>query len=221
MKSQKEDGRFIGVELVERDQKKFTGTTTVGVVCKDGVVLAADTRATAGYLIASKRARKLYEITDRVAVTMAGGVGDVQALVRMLRAEAQLYTVREGRPIPVSAVAKMASNLLHSQLLLPYLAHLLVGGVDELGPRLYFAGMEGTLTEERMVATGSGSPVAYGVLENGYREGMRVKEILPVAVRAVRTAMKRDVATGNEVEVLVIREEGIQRLTPEEILKLS
>jgi proteasome beta subunit len=221
MKSQKKDGRFLGVELVERDQKKFTGTTTVGVVCKDGVVLAADTRATAGYLVASKRARKLYEITDRVAATVAGGVGDVQALVRMLRAEAYLYTIREGTPISVSAVAKMASNLLRSQVLLPYLAHLLVGGIDEGGPRLYFAGLEGTLTEEKMVATGSGSPVAYGVLENGYREGMKLKEILPVAVRAVKTAMKRDIATGNEVEVLVIKEGGLQRLPPEEILKLS
>lgn len=221
MESQREDGRFLGVELVERDPKKFTGTTTVGVVCKDGVVLAADTRATAGHLIASKRAKKLYGITERVAATVAGGVGDVQALIRMLRAEASLYTVREGRPITVGAVAKMASNLLHSQFFLPYLAHLLVGGVDEDGPRLYFVGMEGTLTEEKMVATGSGSPVAYGVLENEVKEGAKVKEVLPVAVKAVRTAMKRDIATGNEVEVLVVRESGTQSLSPEEILKLS
>lgn len=206
---------------MERDQKKFTGTTTVGVVCKDGVVLAADTRATAGHLIASKRARKLYEITDRIAATVAGGVGDVQALVRMLRAEASLYTVREGRPIPVSAVAKMASNLLHSEPFFPYLAHLLVGGADESGYRLYFLGMEGTLTEEKVVATGSGSPVAYGVLENEVKKGGKLKEVLPAAVKAIRTAMQRDIATGNEVEVMVIKESGTQRLSPEEILKLS
>jgi len=207
--------------LVKLDWRKLTGTTTVGVVCKDGVVLAADTRATAGYLLASKRARKLYEITERIAVTTAGGVGDVQALVKLLRAEASLYAVREGVPLSVTGVAKMASNLLHSQFLLPYLAHLLVGGVDGEGPRLYFVGMEGTLTEEKMVATGSGSPVAYGVLESGYKEGAKVKEILPVAIRAVKTAMKRDVATGNEVEAMAIRESGIQLLSPEEILKLS
>ncbi len=203
------------------DQKKITGTTTVGVVCKDGVVLAADTRATAGHLIASKRAKKLYQISDKIAVTMAGGVGDVQALVRILRAEASLYTVREGRPITVSAVAKMASNFLHSQFLFPYLAHLLVGGIDERGPRLYFVGIEGTLTEERMVATGSGSPIAYGVLENEIKEGAKIREVLPVAIKAVKTAMQRDIATGNEVEVMVIRESGIQSLSPEEILKLS
>jgi proteasome beta subunit len=125
-----------------------------------------------------------------------------------------------GREIGVLQLAQIASLVLNSQFLFPYIVNLLVGGYDTR-PRLVFLDLDGTLVEEKMTATGSGSPVAYGVLEKGYREGMKVKEALPLAVEAVRTAMKRDIATGNEIQVAVITSEGVRFLTPEEIRKLA
>jgi proteasome beta subunit len=204
----------------EEKVRKFGGTTTVGLVCSDGTILASDSRATAGYLVASKEAKKIYKVSDHIAVTTAGAVGDAEKLVELLEAEAGLYRTMHGREIGVLQLAQIASLVLNSQFLFPYIVNLLVGGYDTR-PRLVFLDLDGTLVEEKMTATGSGSPVAYGVLEKGYREGMKAKEALPLAVEAVRTAMKRDIATGNEIQVAVITSEGVRFLTPEEIRKLA
>jgi len=207
--------------LKEEQLKYLEGTTTVGLVCRDGVVLAADTRATMGYLVASKQARKVYRITDNIGATVAGGVADTQDLVNILRAEAGYYSLREGAPIDARAAAKLAANVLHVYRLFPYIANLLVGGVGAEGRQLYFIDLDGSLTEESMVATGSGSPIAYGVMESEFVEGMSTDEAVPIAIKAVKAAMKRDIATGNELTVAVITKAGIRELTPEEIKKLA
>jgi len=207
--------------LKEEQLKHLEGTTTVGLVCRGGVVLAADTRATMGYLVASKQARKVYRITDNIGATVAGGVADTQDLMNILRAEARYYSLREGASMDVRAVARLAANVLHAYRLFPYIANLLVGGVGASGSRLYFIDLDGSLTEESMVATGSGSPVAYGVMESEFREGISTDEAVPIAIKAVKAAMKRDIATGNELAVVVITEAGFRELTPEEIKKLA
>jgi len=207
--------------LKEEQLKHLEGTTTVGLACRGGVVLAADSRATMGYLVASKQARKVYRITDNIGVTVAGGVADTQDLVNILRAEARYYSLREGASMDVRAVARLAANVLHAYRLFPYIANLLVGGVGADGSRLYFIDLDGSLTEESMVATGSGSPVAYGVMESEFREGISTDEAVPIAIKAVKAAMKRDIATGNELAIVVITEAGFRELTPEEIKKLA
>lgn len=201
--------------------KHLEGTTTVGIACRDGVVFATDSRATMGYLVASKKARKVYKITDTIGVTTAGGVADTQNLVNTLQAEAAYYLMREGVPMGVRASARLAANILHAYVLYPYIANLLVGGTDASGPKLFFLDLDGTLTEETMIATGSGSPVAYGVLETEFREGMSIEEASPIAIKAVRTAMKRDIATGNEIMVAMITKRGYRELSSEEIKKLA
>lgn len=207
--------------MKEEQLKHLEGTTTVGMVCRDGVVLAADSRATMGYLVASKQARKVYKITDNIGATVAGGVADTQDLINILHAEAGYYSLREGAPMDVRAAAKLAANVLHAYRLFPYIANLLVGGVGADGSRLYFIDLDGSLTEESMVATGSGSPVAYGVLETEFTEGMSTDEAVSIAIKAVKTAMKRDIGTGNELAVAVITKTGFKYLTPEEIKKLA
>jgi len=177
-------------QLDEEQIKYLKGTTTVGLNCEDGIVLATDTRATAGYEVASKKAKKLYQITDRIGVTVAGSVGDTQKLVRMLRAETNYYHRHEGKPITVQAAAKLASNMFQSSGLFPYLAVLILAGVDEDGGGLYLLRMDGSMIEETMVATGSGSPVAYGLLESKYEEGLTVEEALPIAIEALSSAAR-------------------------------
>ena len=210
-----------GIGLEKPKLKHLEGTTTVGLACRDGVVFATDTRATMGYLVASKQARKVFKITDNIGATTAGGVADTQSLVNMLQAEASYYLMREGVPMGVRASARLAANILHAYSLFPYIANLLVGGTDASGPKLFFIDLDGTLTEETMIATGSGSPVAYGVLETEFREGMSIEEASPIVIKAVRTAMKRDIATGNEIMVAAITKRGYRELSPEEIKKLA
>ena len=197
---------------------EFKGTTTVGVVCRDGVILATDTRATMGTYVASKQAKKVYKITDSLAMTIAGGVAVAQRIVDILKANAQLFDLEKGRPMQVSAAARLVSNILFSnrEVGMPLPLQAIIGGFDETGPHVFNLDPFGSLTEERVVSTGSGSPFAYGVLEDRYREDCSIKEMTSVVVKAVDSAMKRDVASGDSFDVAIITSEGYKELSKEE-----
>jgi proteasome beta subunit len=202
------------------NQLVIKGTTTIGVVCKDGVILASDTRVTMGFYVAHKFGKKVYKIDDHLGMTIAGTVADAQKVVDILIANAQLYRINLNRPMPVSSAARLIANLLFSARYIPLATQVLIGGVDETGPHVFNLDPFGSLTEEKSVATGSGSPIAYGVLEDKYREGMHVEELLPIIIKAVNAAMKRDVASGNNYNVTVIDKTGYRELTNEEKSKL-
>jgi len=192
------------------------GTTTVGVVCTDGVILSSDTRVTMGYFVAHKKGKKIYQIDDHIAMTISGSVADAQRVVEILKVNAKLYKLNNGRPIPIKAASRLVANLLFSARLAPLIAQILVGGVDTTGPHVFALDPFGSLTEEKCVATGSGSPIAYGVLEDKYKEGAQIKDVLPVVVRAVDAAMKRDIASGDSFDIAVITKEGYRSLSTEE-----
>jgi proteasome beta subunit len=197
-----------------------TGTTTMGLVCRDGIVLGTDTRATLGTFVAHKHAKKVYPIDEHMAMTIAGGVADAQSVVEVLRANSKLYKYEKGLPIPVSAVARLAANILFSSRFYPFILQSIIGGIDDQGPHIFALDPLGSVTEEKCVSTGSGSPVAYGVLEPGYNEGMSVKEAVQLVVRAVNSAMKRDSASGDSFDVAVISQEGYRELSEEEKKKI-
>jgi proteasome beta subunit len=197
------------------------GTTTIGLVCKDGVILASDTRVTMGYYVAHKHGKKVYQIDDHLAMTIAGSVADAQRAVDILTADARLYRINLGRPLPVNSAARLLANLLFSARYVPLLAQVLVGGIDETGPHVFSIDPFGSLTEEKVVSTGSGSPIAYGILEDKYKEGASVKEMLPVIVKAVNASMKRDSASGDNFNVAVIDEKGYRDLTEKEKKQLT
>jgi proteasome beta subunit len=191
------------------------GTTTVGVVCSNGVILATDTRATMGNFIASKRAKKVYPITDYLAMTIAGGVAVAQRVVEILKVNARLFELEKNRSMPVNSAARLVQTLLFSnrEVGMPLPMQALVGGYDETGPHVYNLDPYGSLTEETMVSTGSGSPYAYGVLEAQFKEDNSIEETLNVVVKAVDSAMKRDVASGDSFDVAVIDEKGFRELS--------
>lgn len=194
------------------------GTTTVGVVCSNGVILGTDTRATMGNYVASKQAKKVYMITERMAMTIAGGVAVAQRVVEILKVNARLFELDKNRPMPVQSAARLVSNLLFSNRAvgMPLPMQALVGGYDETGPHVFNLDPFGSLTEEKMVSTGSGSPFAYGVLEAQYEEDKPIDEMLPVVVKAVESAMKRDVASGDNFDIAIIDGDGFRELSQEE-----
>jgi proteasome beta subunit len=196
------------------------GTTTIGVVCKDGVILASDTRVTMGYYVAHKAGKKVYQIDDHLGMTIAGTVADAQRVVDILTANAKLYKIKMNRPMPVNTAARLVANLLFSARYVPLATQVLVGGVDTTGPHVYNLDPYGSLTEEKFVSTGSGSPIAYGVLEDKYKENMPIQGLLPTIVKAVNAAMKRDIASGNSYNVTVIDSKGYRELSKEEKAKL-
>jgi proteasome beta subunit len=196
------------------------GTTTIGVVCKDGVILASDTRVTMGYYVAHKFGKKVYKIDDHMGMTIAGTVADAQRVVDILTANARLYKINMNRPMPISSAARLVANLLFSARYVPLSTQVLVGGIDDAGSHVYNLDPYGSLTEEKSVSTGSGSPVAYGILEDKYHDGMTITELLPIIVKAVNAAMKRDVASGNNYNIIVIDQFGYKELSDEEKSKL-
>ncbi len=199
-------------------QLVLKGTTTIGVVCKDGVILASDTRVTMGFFVAHKQGKKVYKIDDHIGMTIAGTVADAQRVVDIITVNAQLYRINLNRRIPVSSAARITANLLASARGLS--VQILIGGMDDTGPHIFALDPFGSLTEEKSVSTGSGSPIAYGVLEDKFREGMTIQEALPIIVTAVQASMKRDVGSGNNYNIIIIDENGYRELPEEEKRKI-
>jgi len=197
-----------------------TGTTTVGVVCKDGVILASDTKATMGYLVASKEAQKIYQVDDRISITTAGGSGDTQALIRLLMAEIKLYKLSRESEFSVKACTTLLANILQSYRYYPLMAMLLIGGADKSGFHLYSIDPVGGFEEEKYAATGSGSPIAYGVLEDNYKPDMTVEEGLKMVIRAIKSSRERDIFSGGNIEVVIIDQNGVRRIEQEKIKKI-
>jgi proteasome beta subunit len=203
------------------DDKYLKGTTTVGIVCNDGVVLATEQRATMGNFIASKTAKKIYQVDDFVAMTTAGSVGDAQQVVRMISVESKLYKMRRKESVTIKGLTTLLSNVLSGQRYYPLMVQLLVGGYDKNGPSIYsLDAMGGTIEETKAVATGSGSPMAYGVLEDRYTEDMNTDEGVELAVRALHNAMKRDSASGEGIDVVVIKKGSYKRLDMADVKKM-
>lgn len=199
-----------------------TGTTTIGIVCKDGLVLAADRRATAGYLVVNKRAKKIYRITDSMALTTAGTVSDVQLLIKLIKAETALKKVRTGRAPTVKETANLLGGLVYSNIrkmsLIPGISHFILAGSDKKGFHMYDLFADGSVTEvDDYNATGSGSVTAYGVLEALYKKGLVIKEGVKLSVRAINAALQRDIATGNGLDVVTITGKGVNFVLEKEL----
>lgn len=198
----------------------FTGTI-VGVRCKDGIALASDTRGAAYYLVLSKRVRKIFKLEERIGAAVSGSSGDVQSLVNMLRAEANLYRLSHEHPISTKSLAQVASNMLHGRRVFPYIVAGVLSGVDSDGPRLYFLDpVGGKLEEEKFASAGTGSTIAYGVLEQNYRDGMKLDDGVKLVAQSIKIAIERDAATGDKIVVAKIDEKGYQELPEEEVDKL-
>ncbi len=207
--------------LLEEKKKALKhGTTTVGLICSDGVVLAADKRASMGYFIANKETEKIHKLDDQLGMTIAGMVADAQALVRIMKAEAQLYKLAHGKNMSVSAASSLLANLMYQYKFYPFYVQLLLGGYDDK-PRIYNLDPLGGVTEEKFVSTGSGSPMVYGLLEDQFKAGATVKDNLRLAIRCLNVAMKRDVATGDGIDLVAITKGEYKRFEKDEVKKLA
>lgn len=198
---------------------KIKGTTTVGIVCKDGVVLTADRRASLGNMVISKGVTKIFQVDDHLALAGAGTVGDILSLVRALRAEAKLYRAKVGKEMSTKALATLTSNILSGRKYLPYFGWFLIGGYDEK-PSLYSIDMAGGITEDKYVSAGSGMEFAYSILDNEYSEKITLKNGVKLAIKGINTAIKRDVFTGDGIMVITIDKEGYRELSKEEVEKI-
>lgn len=186
------------------------GATTVGVVCKDGVVLASERRVSYGYFVMSKTAKKIFKLTDRIGTACAGLVSDMQILIREVGAYVALYSFERERAASVKTAAKVMANLLFERRMFPLLTQTIVGGIDEEGPSLYILDPIGSLIQDKYASVGTGAEIATGLLEAEYREDMTAEEARNLVTKAVKTAIARDIGSGEGLDILTITKDGVQ-----------
>ena len=197
------------------EEKILHGTTTVAIKVKDGVVLCADMRASAGYFIANNNTMKIQKIEQHAGLTLAGGVADAQNIVDVLRYHANVHRIQNQEPIPIKSLARLTSLMFHENRGYPFISDILVGGYDNQGPQLFNIDMFGSVEEKNYVTTGSGSPVAYGLLEEEYKDNLTLDEAKSIALRAVKAAITRNIGTGDGINVALIDKNGFQLLDNE------
>jgi len=194
------------------------GTTTCAITCTDGVVLAADTRASAGFFIADRHVMKIQKVDEHLGMTIAGGVADAQNLVDTMRYNSNIYRLSKKELIPVSSAARLCSNILFNQRYFPYYVQIIMAGFDhrEKEGKIYNIDLFGSMTTEKFISTGSGSPVAYGYLESEFKDGMSVNEAYKLAVQSIAAAIRRNAGTGDNINAVIIDKNGYRELTKEE-----
>ncbi|MDQ3839681.1 MAG: proteasome subunit beta [Thermoproteota archaeon] len=202
------------LEYIADQVKK--GTTTCALVCSDGVVLAADTRASAGFFIADRHVMKIQKVDRHLGMTIAGGVADAQNLVDIMRYNANIYRLTNRELMPIKSAARLCSNVLFNQRYFPYYVQIILAGYDKnVGGQIYNIDLFGSMTSEKFISTGSGSPVAYGYLESEFKDNLNVDESYKIAIQAVAAAIRRNAGTGDNINAVIIDKEGYRELSKE------
>ncbi len=191
------------------------GATIVGLKFDKGVVLAGERRATIGSFISSSSAKKVFLITDRLAIGTAGVLGDAQTIIKILREQLRYYEIEMKKKMSVKAAARLLSNVLYSYKLYPMMSEVLIGGIDDK-PVLLVMDPIGSVLEDTYAAIGTGGYIAIGILEEGYKENMNEDEAKTLAYRAVRQAIRRDALSGGQIDIVVVSESGAHEETLKE-----
>ncbi len=207
------------IEMAENYKK--TGTTTIGIKCKDGIVLAADKRAGAG-IIVDKRAQKVYKVTDYIALTMAGTASDAQLITKLISAELRLMEIRKEKHVTIKEAANLLSGIVYQNIrrpsMIPGISHFILAGKDNKGFHIYDVYPDGSLSEcKDFLSSGSGSVMAYGVLETLYSDNMSVDDGVKLAVKGINAAIQRDMNSGDGIDVIAITNQGIKNIFTKEI----
>jgi len=192
----------------EQEKGMKTGTTTVGIDAGGAVVLATDMRASMGRMVSSKDVQKVEQVHPTAGLTIAGSVSAAQSLIETLRVESNLFEVRRSKVMSMQALSTLTANLLRSGSFL--IVSPILGGVDDEGSHVYSIDPLGGTTEEEYAVSGSGSQYALGVLEQEYDDDISVEDARTVAAKAIKSAMERDTASGNGINLAVVDEDGVE-----------
>jgi proteasome beta subunit len=207
--------------VTESNHKK--GTTTVGLVCKGAVVLAADKRASMGHL-AMHAVPKVFKVTDFIALTTAGLVSDAHNLLKYLRAEMDLYKLDKSKDPSIDVAANLLGSILYGgrQSFFPYLVGILLAGKSDDGTfKLYSLEAAGSAIMDKYTVTGSGSELALAILDNDYKKDISAEDGVKLAIKAIKSAIKRDIFTGDGIDVVIIDSKGYRKIEENKIAALA
>lgn len=190
-------------------EMRLPGATTIGITCKDGTILSSEKRVAYGTFIMSKSGKKTFKITNYIGAACAGLVADMQILINQVAAYTKLYELDHNRSISVKSTAKTMSNILFQTRYYPYLTQTIVGGIDGEGPSIYVLDPLGSVIRDKYATVGSGAEVAIGVLETHYKDDLTLDEGKDLIVRAMKSALARDAASGNGIDLIIISKDGM------------
>jgi len=209
---------------MDEDLKKnilHSGTSLVGIVCKDGVVMAADKKSTLGrQIVYQKDAEKIVKINDYLALSGTGSMSDIVMMKKITTAQLKLKEMKDKKRPSVkesaNLIGSIAYNTIRQASMIPFMAGTMVGGFDEDGiTSLYSVGPEGSISKITTFDANfsSGMPYILGLLERQYKKGMTVEEGIKLAIEAIKSSSERDTASGYGVDVFTITKEGIKQVS--------
>ncbi len=200
-----------------------TGTTIVGIVCKDGVVIASDRQVTAGNIVMSKKERKAFQVNDYLVMAGTGIAADIQRVPKILSAELKLKELRSHSRPSVKDAASLLGHLSYSGIrqpsMIPQQAGFLLAGYNEDGTtELYSIEPAGSVTkvEDYDANFGSGMPFVLGFLERNYKKDITLKEGIELAKEAIKSSTQRDVGSGYGIDIYTISKDGIKKVFEKE-----
>lgn len=191
---------------------KESGTTIVALKFEGGVIIASDKKASAGFINYDPRAQKIHKITDKILFGAAGLVGDIQFLVRILKANLELKSFKDKKEPSVGEASYLLANIMHSSKWFPYLTEVILVGKDSDNEyRIYSIDEAGGVSRfDDYISTGSGMMFALGTLEANYKKNMKKEEAIELAKKAVYSAIKRDLGSGEGIDIYVLTDQGIE-----------
>lgn len=202
-----------------------TGTTILGIVCKDGVVMAADRQVTAGNIVMSKKYKKVTQINDYLVGSWTGGVADAQRLGKLIAAELKLKELRARERPTIKESANLVGAITYQQIrqmsMIPSIVGMLVAGFNDDGSvELYSVEPAGSVykVEDYDANFGSGMPYVLGLLERQHKKDMTVKEGVELAKEAIKSSTQRDTGSGYGIDIFTITKKGISQEVEQEIL---
>ncbi len=188
------------------------GATAVGITFDGGVVIASEKRVAYGNFLVSKTTKKTFQLTSQVGAACAGLVADMQILSLQISALAKIRKMEIKRELPPNSVAKMISNMMYERRFFPLLTQVIVGGIVDK-PAIYTLDPLGSVLPDEYAAVGTGAEMALGVLDPQFKEKMTEKEAIELAKKAIKSAIFRDSSSGDGIDFLVIKKDGIKEFT--------
>jgi proteasome beta subunit len=185
------------------------GATAVGITYQDGIVLAAEKRISYGNFVVNKNTKKIFTITDQVASACAGMVADMQVLTRQVGALAKIRKLETRRDMATNSVAKLMSVIMFERRYFPLLTQVIVGGVQTT-PEIYTLDPLGSLLPDNYASVGTGAEMALGIMDAEYKKNMSEDTSKKLAIKAVKSSIQRDSASGDGIDVLTITKKGIE-----------
>ena len=186
------------------------GATAIGITYQDGIILAAEKRISYGNFVVNKNTKKIFPITDQVASACAGMVADMQVLARQVEALAKIRKLETRREMATNSVAKLMSVIMFERRYFPLLTQVIVGGIQTI-PEIYTLDPLGSLLPDNYAAVGTGAELALGLIDSEYKKNMSEDTSKKLAIKAIKSSVQRDSASGDGIDILTITKKGTEQ----------